>query len=164
MGNQEFRLMDFVTDYLIVKDTKCYRHCQGLAKFVPLLRARNSLVGAYVCPQSYVSRVVYFADKPDAKWFEKFLSDQLGSTRVKAKDVRRATRHGWELGGAAEEEISTVSNDGRLLQYYWTFYARTDEEKQNGTYLCSKEDGGCGRLYLRSNSESSKLCPNCKAS
>lgn len=157
-------MMDFVNKYLLEKDPKCYRHCQMPTKLVPLSQSESSLVGAYVCPQSYVSRVVYFADNPNPKWFEEFLTNQLGIVRVKSKDIRKATRHGWELGGKAEEEITQVSKTGKLVQYYWTFYPKTDEEKQTGTYLCSKENGGCGRLYTKSNTDSSKLCQNCRGS
>lgn len=157
-------LMDFVNDFLIANDAKCYRHCQAPTKFVPISRSDSSLVGAYVCPQSYVSRVVYFADNPDAKWFERFLTDQLGTSRAKTKDIRKATRHGWELGGGAEEKIRNVSENGRLVQYYWTFYPKSDEEKQNGTFLCSKEAGGCGQLYVKPNEDNSKLCQKCRSS
>jgi hypothetical protein len=157
-------MMNFVDKYLIAKDAKCYRHCQGPTTFVPLVSSESSLTGAYVCPQSYVSRVVYFADEPSASWLERFLTDQLGSVRVRSKDIRKATRHGWELGEDAEEKIRGVSGNGKLVQHYWTFYARSEEEKQTGTYLCSKENGGCGRLYLKSNSDNSKLCPNCRSS
>ena len=32
-----------------------------------------------------------------------------------------------------------------LRQVYWTFYARSDEDKKSGTFLCSSKDGGCAR-------------------
>lgn len=69
-----------------------------------------------------------------------------------------ATRHGWELGGKAEDEIKEISDS--VKEYYWTMYARTDEEKKYGTFLCAKSDGGCGKLFNKLRSDSSKLCPN----
>lgn len=154
-------LKDFVNEYLLAKGARCYRHCQAVTKFEPLSQYGSSLVGAYVCPQSFVSRVVYFASNPDPKWFERFLTDQLGP-RVKSKDIRKATRHGWELGSNAEEKITKVSDNGKIIQYYWTFYPSSNEEKENGTYLCSKEVGGCGKLYVKPNTDDSKLCQKCR--
>ncbi len=92
------QLLSFVEKYL-VDDAKCSRHCDKQATFVPIKQSDTSLVGAYVCPQNYVSRVVYFADNPDPNWFHKFLVDKFGKAEVRSRDIRKATRHGWELGG-----------------------------------------------------------------
>jgi len=107
---------------------------------------------------------VYFAAKPDAYWFIDFLRNQLTEKWVKSGDIRSATRHGWELGGNAESEISQIATSGKITQYYWTFYPKTNEEKLNGTFLCPKEKGGCGRLFTKLNTEDSRLCANCKNS
>jgi len=156
------KFLDFVEHYLVIDGAKCYRHCEQPAKFTPIFQSESSLVGAYVCPQGYVSRVVYFAANPDAEWFKEFLRNPLGEKRVKTQDIRSATRHGWELGGTAEAEISKVAKSGTITQYYWTFYPKTNEEKSLGTFLCPKEEGGCGRLYTKLNTEDSRLCPNCR--
>jgi hypothetical protein len=129
-----------------------------------LKEEKSSLVGGYVCPGNYVSRVVYFSDHPDAMWFEKFLSDQLRSSWVRHRDFRYATRHGWELGGKAEEEITSVAHAKSLREYYWTFYARNDDDKKMGTFFCSKDAGGCGSLFTKALSDQTKLCPSCRTS
>jgi hypothetical protein len=157
--NQKF--LEFVRNYLVVKSAKCFKHCERPASFVSLLQTDSSLIGAYVCPENFVSRVVYFAESPDPEAFQKFLSDQLGSSWIRQSDIRTATRHGWELGGRAEEEIKQVSKSGMIKQYYWTFYAANESEKKLGTFLCPRERGGCGRLFTKLISDKSKLCPNC---
>ncbi len=153
-------LLSFAEKYLLAKDAKCGRHCDQTAKFTPINEEKTSLVGAYVCPQGYVSRAVYFSDRPDAKWFLSFLSDQLGSQWVRSRDIRMATRFGWELGGSAEDEIKQVSKTGKIVQYYWTFYPQNDEEKARGTFLCSN----CKKLFVKLKSDPSLLCPKCTSS
>jgi hypothetical protein len=145
----------FAENYLLVSIAKCMRSCQKPAKATPIQRTDESLTVAYVCPESHVSRIVYFATNPDAKWFESFLRNQLGD-RIRSRDIRKATRHGWELDGNAEKEIP---ND--VTQFYWTFYARNEEEKNYSTILCMKERGGCGRLFTQSFARKSVLCPDC---
>ena len=157
-------LLEFVKKYLVEDGAKCYRHCEQPTKFVPISELESSLVGAYVCPQKYVSRVVYFADNSDPDWFERFLREQVGDGRLRAIDIRRATRFGWELGREAEKEISQVSRSGKVTQYYWTFYARSDEERQSGTYLCPREQGGCGKLFTKQKTDESIFCTNCRNS
>jgi hypothetical protein len=152
-------LLSFVNKYLVVEGLPCGRHCNKPVKFHPL-DSGTELVGAYVDPEYYVSRVVYFSEKPNSPWFENFLKEQGGEPRVRKKDIRYATRHGWELGGNAEEEISQVSPDG-IREYYWTFYAQNDADKQEGTFFCAKENGGCGRLFTQKIAGAKKLCPRC---
>jgi hypothetical protein len=156
------QLLSFVEKYLVVNDAKCYRHCDRATKFVPIFRYDSTIVGAYVCPQNYVSRIVYFANNPDPDWFKEFLFDQIGKDRINPRDIRKATRHGWELGGNAEKEISNVSKSREITQYYWTPYPATDEEKKYGVFICAKEQGGCGKLYSKLKTDETKLCPSCQ--
>jgi hypothetical protein len=158
-SKSEEALLDFAVKYLVAKDAKCYRHCQRPAKFVPISKRKGTLVGAYVCPDNYVSRVVYFAVQPDAGWFEEFLTRQAGKSRVRPQDIRLATRYGWELGGDAEKEVSSVSDTGRLKQYYWTFYPKSEEDKKAGTFLCSSCDSN---LFTKLLSDDEKFCLNCR--
>jgi hypothetical protein len=157
-GSRE-ELLDFIEKYLVVKNSNCYRHCQKPARFVPIYQKGGSLVGAYVCPENYVSRVVYFGASPDGTWFKNFLTEQAGEGRVRGADIRLATRHGWELGGNAEEEIKRVSDSGTLKEYYWTFYPKTEDDKKSGTFLCAK----CGeRMFSKPLNDDEKFCSNCR--
>ncbi|MGI0092203.1 MAG: hypothetical protein ACREBS_10890, partial [Nitrososphaerales archaeon] len=85
----------------------------------------------------------------------------LGTSRVRQRDIRSATRHGWELGGNAEDEIKGISES--IRQYYWTFYAKSEDEKKYGTFVCPEGSGGCGRLYTKLQSDDSEFCPDCSS-
>jgi hypothetical protein len=156
LSQSEGDFANFVNRYLVVKDAKCHRHCQDPARLVSMFIGDSSVVGAYICPSSYVSRVVYFAVRPDREWFEKFLREQVGSM-LRPRDLRVATRHGWELGGNAEAEILGISDTGDVKEYYWTFYPKTDPEKSMGAFICKN----CGTLFAKSFSDESAVCPKC---
>jgi len=154
--SQSNKFEEYVDRYLIVNEAKCYRHCQDKAKFVPFKTDRQGVEGGYVCPGNYVSRVVYFSLNPDRSSFEKDLKDQLGDL-VRSRDIRLATRHGWELGGMAENEMKGISGDG-IKQLYWTLYPASEKEKTSGAFMCENRD----RLFVKSFSDESKLCPDCR--
>ncbi|MGI0081459.1 MAG: hypothetical protein ACRECH_17785 [Nitrososphaerales archaeon] len=159
----ESALLPFVRKYLLTEGVPCGRHCKDPVRFAPIHEEGESIVGAYVCPQNYISRVVYFSSNPNAKWFESLLAEQAGRERVRERDVRVATRHGWELGRDAEDEIEKVAPGG-LKQYYWTFYPKSDEDKKSGTFLCARESGGCGKMFTKSIEDKSRFCPECSRS
>ncbi len=165
MQTADDSVVAFSKQFLVTEGIKCARHCERPTRFVSLLEENDKLVGAYVCPDEYVSRVVYFSSKLDMNWFEAFLRDQVGD-RLRSRDLRCATRHGWELGREAEKRIKLLVDSGKgLREAYWTFYAKSDEDKKSGTFLCSSKDGGCARrLYSkRLDDQSRKLCPNCQS-
>ena len=147
-------IVRFAEDYLLTDISTCMR-CKKPSKAAPIQRNEEGLIVAYVCPDSHVSRVVNIGTNPDLKSFEHFLRNQLGE-RVRSRDVRKATRYGWELAGDAENRIPD-----KIIQVYWTFYARNENEKEFLTILCSKQSGGCGKLFTRSIAEESVLCPDC---
>ncbi len=154
------QLIPLVRKYLITEGVPCGRHCKDPVRFVPLHEGEKGLVGAYVCPEDFVSRVVYFSDNPNPQWFEEYLSRQAGSERIRGRDIRFGTRHGWELGKDAEENVRNVAPEG-IKQYYWTFYPKTDQDKKFGTFLCFKEKGGCGKIFTKSMEEKNRLCQEC---
>ncbi len=160
MGS-ESKFDQYVRKYLLTEGVSCGRHCSRPVRFVPIHEGDGSIVGAYVCPENYVSRVVYYSVNPKPDWFENLLREQAGNSRVRSRDIRYATRHGWELGGNAESEIGEATGGaGTIKEYYWTFYPRSDEDKKEGTFLC--ED--CGRLFTQPLSSPSRQCPNCRVS
>jgi hypothetical protein len=150
---------DYVRKFLVVEGLPCGRHCSEPTRFLPLVEDGDRLVGAYLCPSNFVSRVVYFSVNPDGKWFEKFLRDDRGGgDRIRSKDVRKATRHGLELGREAESRATDLFPQG-IVEYYWTFYPGSDEEKKNGNFLCDK----CNKFFVKSNSSPDRICPRHKA-
>lgn len=156
-------LKEFVETHLSFKGS-CRRHCYNPTSLVPVWSDAENLVGAYVCPSAYVSRVIYFSVKPDIDWFRGFLTAQVGEEIVNERDIRPATRHGWELGNNAVTEIGEVSPNSRVQEVYWTIYPRTENAKSRGIFLCSgPEDGrGCHKLFVQDLTSTNTQCPDCR--
>jgi hypothetical protein len=149
--------VSFVRKYLVFEGLPCSRHCNKPTHFVTLMEDRNKLVGAYVCQDNYVVRMVCFElSNQDIGWFKSFVRGELdGGSLVRDRDFRFATRHGWELGGESENEIQSFSNSSSgLKEYYWTFYPRGDEEKKQGNFLCER----CGKLFTQPIDSKNKIC------
>jgi hypothetical protein len=151
--------LSFVRKYLVVEGLPCARgHCEQRARFMPLVEERNRLVGAYLCPDYYVSRIVSFAsaNNHDMGWFQSFVKSELeGGELARDKDFRVATRHGWELGKDAEMEILQLSDHSKeIKEYYWTSYPKGEGEKKMGNFLCER----CGKLFSQSLTSKSRTC------
>jgi len=126
----------------------------------------SRLVGAYVCPDDFVSQVVYFSLSPDMKWFEDLITSQVGREQFASEDVRVGSRHGWELGGDAQQLLeSKLGTDPRVTEVYWTRYPRTDAEKQVAISLCVGEFSrkGCLKLFAHDRNMIRRLCPICQS-
>ena len=156
-------LKEFVEVYLTFEG-QCYRHCDSPSSFIDLRSDSDNVIGAYVCPGGYVSRVVYFSVHPDVKQFKSFLISQVGEEIVTDRDIRPATRHGWELGSDAMAEIGEVSPTGVIKEIYWTVYAKTEDERRRGVFVCSHPGKGigCNRLFVQDKKSRNRLCPKCK--
>jgi hypothetical protein len=150
----EVPMIQFVRKHLIVEGLPCSRHCSKPTRFHSFFEETDRIVGAYVCPDNFVSRIVYFSTAPDRGWFENFLREELeGGSRIRPNDVRVATRHGFELGREAEAVSSQLLPNG-LTEYYWSFYPHGDEEKANGNFLCEK----CLKLFVKPISSPERVC------
>jgi hypothetical protein len=145
---------------------KCYRHCDKPTAMTVVSQNSTSLVGAYLCPEGFVSQVVYFSIQPDLKWFEDLLREQVGQENVNHRDLRVASRHGWELGGDAQEMLaSRLGKLARITEVYWTRYPKTEEQKRQAVSLCVGDESkaGCMRLFMHDRISVEQFCPSCKA-
>jgi hypothetical protein len=154
---------EFVLKYLSFEG-KCFRHCDKPTTMQVFSQDASRLVGAYVCPDGFVSQVVYFSTTPDLKWFEDMISKQVGSENFASRDVRVGARHGWELEGDARHLLETkLGTDGSITEAYWTRYPKTDAQKQVAISLCNGEGARKGRphLFAHDRTNSDKLCHEC---
>jgi hypothetical protein len=145
---------------------KCYRHCDKPTSMKVISKEPGSLLGAYVCPDGFVSQVVYFSTKPDREYFLRTLTAEVGQEHLNPRDIRVASRHGWELGREAEKALrSKLGEAGVIHELYWTRYPRTDAEKLMVVSLCTGDGAkaGCLRLFMHARSSIEKFCPSCKA-
>ena len=156
---------EFVLKYLNFTG-KCYRHCDKPTAMKVVSQNSTSLVGAYLCPEAFVSQVVYFSIQPDLEWFENSLREQVGQENVNHRDLRLASRHGWELGGDAQTILDSKLGKGTgVTEIYWTRYPKTEEQKQQAVSLCVG-DGlkvGCMKLFMHDRNSTERLCLSCRA-
>jgi len=156
--------LEFVENYLTFTG-KCYRHCQNPTSMRVISRDQESLVGAYVCPDAFVSQVVYFAPRPNVGWFRQFLVNQVGNDTVSPVDIRVATRHGWELGPRARKVLEErLGKSASIMEVYWTRYPKTEQQKQVAVSLCvgTSSQNGCLSIFMHDKDAQDKLCPKCK--
>ena len=156
---------EFVLKYLNFTG-KCYRHCDKPTAMTVVSQNSTSLVGAYLCPEGFVSQVVYFRTQPDPEWFEHSLREQIGQENVNHRDLRVASRHGWELGGDAQEILDSRLGEGAdVTEIYWTRYPKTEEQKQQAVSLCVRDGSkvGCMKLFMHDRNSVERLCPSCRA-
>ena len=156
---------EFVRKYLTFTG-KCYRHCDKPTEMIVLNQNPTTLIGAYVCPDCFVSQVVYFSTQPDPDWFERLLQDQVGNANVNHRDLRMASRHGWELGGDAQEVLSAkLGENASITEVYWTRYPQSEDQKQKAVSLCTGDAAkpGCMKLFMHDRNSMERLCPSCKS-
>jgi hypothetical protein len=125
------------------------------------------IIGAYACPDGFVSQVVYFSQRPNLKWFADTIANQVGSENFTTNDVRVATRHGWELAGSAAEALEAqLGANGSITEVYWTRYPRTEAQKQIAVSICTGDVSrpGCLRLFPHNSNKIERLCPTCRRS
>lgn len=159
-------LPKFVERYLSFTG-KCFRHCDGPTSMKVILQDPTRIIGAYACPDGFVSQVVYFSQKPNLKWFSDTIVNQVGSENFTTNDVRVATRHGWELGGDAVETLEAqLGVNPSVTEVYWTRYPRTEAQKQIAVSLCTGDVShpGCLRLFAHDRNKIERLCPTCRRS
>jgi hypothetical protein len=133
----------------------------------PLLQEPTRVLGAYVCPDGFVSQVVYFSQKPNLKWFSDVIVSQVGEENFTGNDIRVATRHGWELGGEATKTLEAqLGANPSITEAYWTRYPKTDAQKQMAISLCTGDSSraGCLRLFAHDRSKAESFCPTCRRS
>jgi hypothetical protein len=131
-----------------------------------IARDEERVVGAYVCPSGFVSQVVYFSPNPGLEWFRDMLSKQVGTENVSVRDIRVASRHGWELGTDAQEILESNLGRGRSIkEIYWTRYPQTEDQKKRAVSLClgNNSRAGCMRLFIHDRDVEEALCPACRA-
>jgi hypothetical protein len=158
-------LHNIVENYLTFS-SQCRRHCTKSTSFIELWSNPTKMVKAYVCPDGYVSRVIAFSMHPTVTWFRNFIVNQGVAEILNDRDLRLASRHGWELKTDRSHTFKHISPTSVIYEVYWTTYPKTDEERQRGLFLCSDDEQGkgCKRLFVQNINSPSKRCPQCRTS
>jgi len=130
-----------------------------------MTKSSSQVIGAYTCPEGFVSQVVYFSQTPDLNWFNDTIAKQVGADNFTTNDVRVATRHGWELGAKADQNLKAeLGSNPKLTEVYWIRYARTDAQKKVAISLCigDKSRTGCLKLFAHESEKAERFCPACR--
>jgi hypothetical protein len=161
--------MDWLREFIMENlsfNGKCYRHCDRPTTMNIVVANSDRLVASYTCPDGFVSQVVYFSQKPDLGWFVNWITDQVGKENFDERDIRLASRHGWELGKNAQETLEDKLGSGAVIkQLYWTRYPKTELQEQQAVSLCVGDGSkpGCRRLFIHDKNSTERLCPTCRA-
>lgn len=144
---------------------KCYRHCD---RPIRSRRLRSPLPGIFrvrACPSGVVSVTAYAEstrrDPTDSvrrtlrRW-------TVPPSRVRSWDLRLATRHGPELGRAAERFLAARRPKRPIRVVYWRVYpfqARDGTERR--LFVCLRRSHPAPVFYVASPKAPSSGCPVC---
>lgn len=137
--------------------TPCFRHCSEAAS-LRFLQDEKFLIGAYVCPSGYVSRLVMYGEggESNPSYLKEIVKKHgSGLIDIQDADIRVATRHPWDLGAQGGVNL--------LKETYWTqSYRRSKSEdpKRISLFLCSH----CSRLFTGPLDSAGPVCAECSSS
>jgi len=146
---------------------RCYRHCE---RPVRTRRLRSPLPGTWqvrACPAGVVSVVVY------TEWVRRDLSQDVlhllrGHTvprsLVHARDLRLATRHGPELGTAAERFLARARPRRGIRVVYWRVYPFQGKDgAERRLFVCLRTRHPTPVFFAAPSSATAGDCPSCAA-
>ncbi|HLN50473.1 MAG: hypothetical protein ACLQD9_08145 [Thermoplasmata archaeon] len=144
---------------------KCYRHCD---KPLRIRRLRSRLPGFWsvrACPSGVVSVTDY------VEWTRRDPTVGVGiqlrrwtfpSTLVRSRDLRLATRHGPELGRAAERLLASARPARGVRVVYWRVYPfRAKNGTERRLFVCFRRTHPSPVFFASAPSAASWGCPVC---
>lgn len=152
--------------FVLVSSGNCLHHCKGRTRPRVLANSRGPIGWVYTCPGGTVSTVAFLggAHRPSPVRIRRYLQARLDrSERVQPRDLRSATRHGPELGAAAERWITGPGNGAPIHLLYWRRYPRKVGRRYSFLYACFAHGRGEVRFYPGSTPRGASRCPFCQA-
>jgi len=161
----------FVTRYL-AHPGKCWGHCEEHTKFKKIYSDEAKVVGAYVCPGGFVSRIGYYSLFPNLTWFIAFLQGRSVAASFREEDFRVATRHPWELSAPrvwirriaslmrASDMAATVtaSHAPYLMKTIYWSPPHGSEKELKGVFICKQ----CESFFLQPKTSRTTICSRCR--
>ncbi|MCI4347132.1 MAG: hypothetical protein L3J97_00745 [Thermoplasmata archaeon] len=144
----------------------CLYHCRSKTRPRALTNARGTVAWVYTCPGGTVSTVTFWggARRPSPTVVQRYLQSRTErSERVHLRDLRAATRHGPELGPAAERWMAAPGAEAPIRLLYWRRYPRKVGRKYSYLYACFRHGAGDVRFYPAPSSRPARECPFCRA-
>jgi len=146
----------------------CYRHCD---RPIRTLRPKSRLPGSWqvrACPSGVVSVTVYAEwtrRDPTSAVRETLRRSTVPASLVRRWDLRVATRHGPELGGAAERFLSAQRPRRGVRVVYWRVYPfRGRDGKERRLFVCARTAHRFPVFFAALSSATAPECPVCAPS
>jgi hypothetical protein len=152
-------------DALRPVSAKCYRHCGRPVRAHRLASSLPGLLEVYACPSGVVSLTSYAewspAD-PTPKVSALLRSLTVPPTLLKRRDLRVATRHGPELGRAAETLLARSRAPRPVRVVYWRLYPfRSRDGAERRLFVCLRHGARAPVFFASRSSGTDKDCPTC---
>ncbi|MGC2290079.1 MAG: hypothetical protein WA688_09545 [Thermoplasmata archaeon] len=150
--------------FVLAPSGTCWHHCKGRTRPHAIANARGPIGWVYACPRGAVSTVTFLgvSRRPSPARVRRYLQSRTErSERVRPRDLRAATRHGPELGPAAERWASGPGSGTPIRLLYWRRYPRKVRHGYSYLYACFEHGAGEVRFYPASSSRRVGRCPFC---
>jgi hypothetical protein len=152
--------------FVLAPSGNCLYHCKEGTRPHAIANSRGTIGWVYTCPGGTVSTVAFLggARRPAPEQVRRYLQSRTERTeRVQARDLRSATRHGPELGAAAERWAAGAGNHAPIRLLYWRRYPRKMGARYSFLYACFQHGPGEVRFYPATASRRARRCPFCIA-
>jgi len=144
----------------------CLYHCSGRTRPHVIANARGPIGWVYTCPGGTVSTVAFLGGtrRPSPARVRRYLQSRTErSEHVRPRDLRAATRHGPELGPAAERWVAGPGGRQPIHLLYWRRYPRKMGRSYSYLYACFRHGAGEVRFYPAPGSRKVRQCTFCLA-
>ncbi len=144
---------------------RCYRHCTAPAGARRIRSTLPGTVTVYACPGGAVSVTTYAEwsrRDPSSAFLRSLAGRTLPRSLVRAVDLRGATRHGPELGLAAERALRRAASPRSVRVVYWRVYPSKDPDGTERRLFVCYRHGRAEPVFFRAPTEADRPpCPRC---
>jgi hypothetical protein len=151
--------------FVLADSGNCLYHCSGRTRPHAIANSRRTLGWVYTCPGGAVSTVTFLggARRPSPARILQYIQSRTERTeRVRARDLRVATRHGPELGAAAERWAAGPGNHAPIHLLYWRRYPQKVGRGHSFMFACFEHGAGEVRFYPATGARPASRCPFCR--
>lgn len=152
--------------FVLAASGTCLYHCTSKTRPHSITHLRGIMGWVYACPGGTVSTVTFLGGRrrPSPAVVQRYLQSRTDrSERVQLRDLRAATRHGPELGAAAERWMTGPGAGAPIRLLYWRRYPKKVGRRYSYLYACFRHGVGEVRFYPAGTAPRTFECPFCRA-
>jgi hypothetical protein len=150
--------------FVLAQSGTCLYHCKGETRPHPIAGSHGPIAWVYTCPGGTVSTVAFVGGsrRPSPSRVQRYLQSRLARPeRIRPRDLRAATRHGPEMGRAAQRWIGGPGAGQPIRLLYWRRYPKKMGRRYSYLYACFRHGPGEVRFYPGQGSLHAGQCPFC---